>query len=176
MARNPLQIDLHLVILLPQFFYSRSCLIGIVFLKSHKFVRNKYDHELYYKSGEIYITIYVDDLKLINTDDVLITNVKKLLSKKFKIKNLNLITHYLKIKIVQTDTIITLRQTSYIDQILKRYEIKNYKLISTLINANIRLCKANDKYILLKKILSPSSLYSARLYTLYINLDQISPS
>src|SRR6266498_3701938 len=29
-ARNPLQIDLHLVILLPQFFYSRSCLTGIV--------------------------------------------------------------------------------------------------------------------------------------------------
>src|SRR6266498_4186061 len=34
MARNPLQIDLHLVILLPQFFYSRSCLIGIVLASS----------------------------------------------------------------------------------------------------------------------------------------------
>src|SRR6266536_1967053 len=100
MARNPLQIDLHLVILLPQFFYSRSCLIGIVFLKSHKFVRNKYDHELYYKSGEIYITIYVDDLKLINTDDVFITNIKKLLFERFKMKNLGLATYYLKIEII----------------------------------------------------------------------------
>src|SRR6266542_3704798 len=33
-ARNPLQIDLHLVILLPQLFYSRSCLIGIVLASS----------------------------------------------------------------------------------------------------------------------------------------------
>src|SRR6266498_3364955 len=115
MARNPLQIDLHLVILLPQFFYSRSCLIGIVFLKSHKFVRNKYDHRLYYKPGEIYITIYIDDLKLINTDDVLITNVKKLLSERFKIKDLGPTIYYLKIEIVQIDTTITLQQTSYIN-------------------------------------------------------------
>src|SRR6266536_2685583 len=132
MARNPLQIDLHLVILLPQFFYSRSCLIGIVFLKSHKFVRNKYDHGLYYKSGEIYITIYVDDLKFIDTDDVLIVNIKKLLSGKFNIKDLNPAIYYLRIKIVRTDTTIILRQTSYIDQVLKRYGIKNYKLVSTL--------------------------------------------
>src|SRR6266536_237382 len=33
-ARNPLQIDLHLIILLPQFFYSRSYLIGIVLVNS----------------------------------------------------------------------------------------------------------------------------------------------
>src|SRR6266511_5902534 len=34
MVRNPLQIDLHLVIFLPQFFYSRSCLICIVLTSS----------------------------------------------------------------------------------------------------------------------------------------------
>src|SRR6266536_807307 len=34
MTKNPLQIDLHLIILLPQFFYSRSCLIGIILTNS----------------------------------------------------------------------------------------------------------------------------------------------
>src|SRR6266498_3978014 len=33
-SQEPLQIDLHQVILLPQFFYSRSCLIGIVLTSS----------------------------------------------------------------------------------------------------------------------------------------------
>ena len=52
------------------------------FLESYGFVRNKYDHGLYYKSGEIYITIYIDNLKLVDTDDVLITNVKKIIIRK----------------------------------------------------------------------------------------------
>ncbi len=52
------------------------------FLKSYGFVRSKYDYGLYYKPGEIYITIYVDDLKFIDTDDVLITNVKKIIIRK----------------------------------------------------------------------------------------------
>ncbi len=79
------------------------------FLKSHGFVRNKYNYELYYKSGEIYITIYIDDLKFVDTNDIFITNVKKLLFGRFKIKNLNLAIYYFKIKIVRIDTIITFR-------------------------------------------------------------------
>ena len=138
------------------------------FLKSYGFVRSKYDYGLYYKPGEIYITIYVDDLKFIDTDDVLIVNIKKLLSGKFNIKDLNPAIYYLRIKIVRTDTTIILRQTSYIDQVLKRYEMKNYKPISTLINANIRLCKADDKYILLKKdIIAFQSILGSIIYVIY---------
>ena len=142
--------------------------ILINFLESHGFVRNKYDYGLYYKSGEIYITIYVDDLKFIDTDDVLIVNIKKLLSGKFNIKDLNPAIYYLRIKIVRTDTTIILRQTSYIDQVLKRYGIKNYKLVSTLINVNVRLCKADDKYILLKKnIIVFQSIFGSIIYVIY---------
>ena len=83
--------------------------ILIDFLESHGFVRSKYDYGLYYKSGEIYITIYVDDLKLVDTDDVFITNVKKLLSGRFKMKDLGPAIYYLGMEIVRTDTIITLR-------------------------------------------------------------------
>src|SRR5207248_6191367 len=43
-------------------------------------------------------------------------------------------------------TTITLRQTSYIDQVLKRYGMENCKPVSTPIDANARLSKADDAY------------------------------
>ena len=81
----------------------------IDFLEFYEFVRSKYDYGLYYKPGEIYITIYVNDLKLVNIDDILITNVKKLLSGRFKIKDLGPAIYYLGMEIVQINTTITFR-------------------------------------------------------------------
>jgi transposase InsO family protein len=118
------------------------------FLTAHGFTRSKYDYGLYYnKTDEIYITIYVDDLKIVGADDTLISNVKKLLSGRFRMKDLGPATHYLGMEIVRTDTTITLRQTSYIDQVLKRYGMENCKPVSTPIDPNVRLGKADDEYV-----------------------------
>jgi transposase InsO family protein len=117
------------------------------FLESHGFIRSKYDHGLYFKPGEIYITIYVDDLKLIGADDALIASVKNLLSGRFKMKDLGPATHYLGLEIVRTDTTLTLRQTTYIDQVLKKYRMENCNPVSTPVDANVRLRKADDEYV-----------------------------
>src|SRR5207248_7199937 len=71
---------------------------------------------------------------------------KNLLSGRFKMKDLGPATHYLGMEIVRTPTTITLRQTSYIDQVLKRYGMENCKPVSTPIDANARLSKADDAY------------------------------
>jgi hypothetical protein len=72
---------------------------------------SNYDHGLFYnKEKGVYITIYVDDLKIVGADDGLISNVKRQLSAKFKMKDLRPATHYLGMKVIRTETAITLRQ------------------------------------------------------------------
>ena len=53
MARNPLQINLYLVILLPQFFYSRSCLISIVLASSNFSTFQSFQSSLTVRLGNI---------------------------------------------------------------------------------------------------------------------------
>jgi hypothetical protein len=61
------------------------------------------------KMDRIHITIYVDDLKIVDADDAFISNVKRLPFERFKMKDLGPAIYYLGIDIVRIDTTITLR-------------------------------------------------------------------
>ena len=71
--------------------------------------------------------IYVDDIKLIESDEVNLDTVHQQIVNRFKIKNLSKIHHYLEMKMIYNhqQQKIHLSQKQYIQQLLKQYEMKN---------------------------------------------------
>jgi len=117
------------------------------FLVSLGFVRSDYDHGLFHhKTKGIYITVYVDDLQIVGADECFISDVKKQLAARFKMKDLGPATHYLGMEIVRTGTALILRQTAHIEQVLKRHGMEDSNPVSTPLDANVRLHNADDDF------------------------------
>src|SRR6266480_4916263 len=77
--------------------------------------------------------IYVDDVKLIRSDEADLDTVHQQIADRFEIKNLNKIHHYLEMKMIYNhqQQKIHLSQKQYIQQLLKQYEMKNCYSAST---------------------------------------------
>jgi hypothetical protein len=80
---------------------------------------------------EIIVTVYVNNILIIDKNKAVINLFKKNLSAHFKIKNLGEAVDYLGIKIKQnaSDGTITLSQEIYVKSIIKKFELENSKLI-----------------------------------------------
>ena len=80
---------------------------------------------------EIIITVYVNDILIIDKNRAVIDLFKKSLSAYFKIKDLGEAVDYLGIKIKQniSDGTITLSQKAYIKSIIRKFELKNSKSV-----------------------------------------------
>lgn len=108
------------------------------------FVRSNCDSCLYTKctdSNQIYLLLYVDDVLIFGSNDALVNQVKNVLNKEFKMKDLGFVTDYLGITIKQNlDTGETeLSQRKYLENVLKRFGMDNCKPMSTPIDQNINL-------------------------------------
>ena len=77
--------------------------------------------------------IYIDDVKLIESDEADLDTVYQQIVNKFEIKNLDKIYYYLNMKIIYNcqQQKIHLSQKQYIQQLLKQYEMKNCYSAST---------------------------------------------
>ena len=77
--------------------------------------------------------IYVDDVKLIESNKLNLDTVHQQIVNRFKIKNLDKIHHYLSMKMIYDcqQQKIHLSQKQYIQQLLKQYEMKNCYSAST---------------------------------------------
>ena len=71
--------------------------------------------------------IYIDDVKLIRSDEADLDTVHQQIVNKFEIKNLDKIHYYLNMKMIYDcqQQKIHLSQKQYIQQLLKQYEMKN---------------------------------------------------
>src|SRR5437762_6827548 len=80
--------------------------------------------------------IYIDDVKLIESDEADLDAVHQQIVNRFEIKNLDKIHHYLNMKIIYDcqQQKIHLSQKQYIQQLLKQYEMKNcYSALMSMI-------------------------------------------
>src|SRR5947207_2073907 len=80
--------------------------------------------------------IYINDVKLIRSDEADLDTVHQQIVNRFKIKNLDKIHHYLKMKVIYDcqQQKIHLSQKQYIQQLLKQYEMKNcYSALTSMI-------------------------------------------
>jgi hypothetical protein len=63
------------------------------------------------------------------------------LEKQFEVKNLENVTWLLEIYIEYNEDDITLSQTAYIEKLLRRYDIKKFNSVLTLMIENIKLLR-----------------------------------
>jgi Reverse transcriptase (RNA-dependent DNA polymerase) len=85
----------------------------------HKFSGSKF----------VFLVLYVDDILLASNDKNMMHETKKFLFKYFDIKNLGEASYVLDLKIHRNrnKSILELSQQAYIDKVLNRYGMKNYK-------------------------------------------------
>src|SRR5436190_22249007 len=87
---------------------------------------------------KIYLILYIDDVKLIESDKHALDEISCQIMKHFQIINLDQIHHYLNIKIEVDcqsqcqDLMICLNQKIYIKQLREQFSMQNCSLMSTL--------------------------------------------
>ena len=92
----------------------------------------------------------MNNLFIIDNNIKFIKSIKTKLKQRFKIIDLNFAQYYLNIEIIRNDNIIFLKQTIYLRKILKRFDIKKYKIANTLIKsnfANVIMLTKNEQQI-----------------------------
>jgi len=85
--------------------------------------------------------IYINDVKLIRSDEADLDTVHQQIADRFEIKNLDKIHHYLDMKMIYNcqQQKIHLSQKQYIQQLLKQYEMKNCYSASMLIIFDLKI-------------------------------------
>lgn len=99
------------------------------------FVRSKNDYCMYCKvsgTSRLYISIYVDDLLIVGSDESEIAILKEKLSASFKVKDFGSASNYLDINIKQNlkNDKIEISQTSYLKNVLRKFGMSECKPVS----------------------------------------------
>ena len=115
-------------------------------IKMYGFVRNGEEHCIYkwaIDSVVIFLVLYVDDILLIRNDISILQSVKLWISSQFSMKDLEEASYILGMKIYRdrSRTLLGLSQTTYIDTMLKWFNIENFKKDYLLIDHRITLSK-----------------------------------
>src|SRR5436189_6222755 len=99
---------------------------------------------------KIYLTLYIDDIKLIESDKHTLDEISHQIIKHFQIMNFDQIHHYLDMKIefdCQNQT-ICLSQKIYIKQLLEQFSMQNCLLTSILMQHDLQILDQSlKKYI-----------------------------
>lgn len=92
----------------------------------------------YYKRDGIisYILVYVDDIVLTGSDDAFVQHIISALSKKFSIKDLGMLHHFLGIEVISTTKGLFLSQHAHIQNILTKFKMDGAKPVATPLNSS----------------------------------------
>jgi hypothetical protein len=101
-------------------------------VKGFGFIRNGEESCVYKKfsgSSKAFLLLYVDDILLIGNDVKFLSTIKGSLKKSFSMKDLGEAAYILCIKIYinRSRRLIALSQSTYIDWVLKRFNMENAK-------------------------------------------------
>ena len=101
-----------------------------IFFINIDYVKLLFDYFVFIHKNDIIIAIYVNDLLLIESKFSDVFNFKNKLMIRFRVKNLNEVTFYLKIKIIQNkqNKKIKLSQTIFIKRLIKNCEFHELKI------------------------------------------------
>lgn len=117
---------------------------------THGYNRSKYDSCVYYKtlpSGYfIYLLLYVDDMLLAYKQREKLEWLKDELSSEFEMKDLGPTTKILGMHIIRDrdSKTLFLSQIEYVEKVLSRFGMKDFKLVSTPLGAHFRLLKQQE--------------------------------
>ena len=85
----------------------------------------------------IFIAIYVNDLLLFEKDISDLQRIQNELMSRFRMTDLEEISHYLKMQVNVEDNFLTFRQITYLIKLLNRFNMIDCKSISTLMESGI---------------------------------------
>jgi hypothetical protein len=120
------------------------------FFINEGFCRSHADHSLYIKQTGDYILVtilYVDDLIILSSDVTKLKWLKSQLEKEFEMSDLGELNYCLGVQFQRdrkTHT-ITMSQTSYIEEVLRRFNMEDCKPVATPSDANSKLLKLSDE-------------------------------
>lgn len=85
------------------------------------------------------ISICVDDMHIFKTYEYCVNDTKRFISSVFEMKDLGVVEVILGIKIIKDDNGIVISQSSYIEKVLKKFDMFESNPTPTLVNPNLRL-------------------------------------
>ena len=108
---------------------------------------NECDKCIYYKTWEnshVIISLYVDDLLILGSNLHVINEIENILRSHFDMKDLGETNFILGMKITKTCDGIYLKQSHYIEKILKKYNYHNCKHVVTPFDSSVHLFPINN--------------------------------
>jgi len=100
------------------------------YLLENSFVQSEVDHCVYIKQLAdklIVILIWVDDLIIAASDDLLMCDTKNMMREKFKMKDLGKLSHFLGIDFEQGHGFVRMNQKRYLCKVLEKFEMSDCK-------------------------------------------------
>jgi len=104
------------------------------YLLENSFVQSDVDNCVYVKQigdNMIVIVVWVDDLIVGASNDLLLCETKDMLKEKFKMKDLGKLSHFLGVDFEQGDGYVKVNQTKYLRKVLGRFGMSDCKPRST---------------------------------------------
>ena len=97
-------------------------------------------------SSVAFLILYVDDLLLIENDIEFLDSIKGYLNKSFSMKDLDKAAYILGIKIYRDRSrrIIGLSQSTYLDKVLKKFNMDHVKKMFLPVLQGVKLSKTQD--------------------------------
>ena len=108
---------------------------------------NECDKCIYYKTWEnshVIISLYVDDLLILGSNLHVINEIENILRSHFDMKDLGETNFILGMKITKTCDGIYLKQSYYIEKILKKYNYHDCKHVVTPFDSSVHLFPINN--------------------------------
>ncbi|OMO62209.1 Zinc finger, CCHC-type [Corchorus capsularis] len=105
---------------------------------------NECDKCVYTKETEndyVILCLYVDDIRIVGSNDKMIKSTKNMLNSKFDMKDMGLADVILGIKIERTSEGIVLNQSHYVDKILERFNKDDSGVARTPLDTSLHLAK-----------------------------------
>lgn len=110
-------------------------------------LQSRHDDALFYDTARnLYVTVYVDDVKVFCPKSSTIDDLKVFLSKHYKLRDLGEVKWYLGMEINRADGVIILTQTKYINDLLQKHGMQDCSPVSTPM-MEAKLKRAPNDYI-----------------------------
>jgi hypothetical protein len=125
-------------------------------VKGFGFIKNVEEPYVYKKvSGStiVFLALYVDDILLIKNDIPMMKDIKSSIRKSFSMNDLGEVVYILDIKIYgdRSKRLIGLSQDAYVDKILIRFNMQDYKKVSCQCRMASLLARNSIIWILMSK-------------------------
>ena len=100
------------------------------------------------ENSELMLGLHVDDMIIINSDNDILDEVIRMISKQFKLKRSDNLNNILGIEINITPDIISMNQQKFIEEILRRFKMSDCHSVSTPIDINQNLDNCKDSKLI----------------------------